>query len=92
MHGALSPLDGVGPTDLKLDLLAQRVAAQQLVEVIVATNANVDGDATALYIARLLRPTSVRVTRLASGMPIGGELEYLDQATVGLAIANRRDV
>ena len=91
LHGALAPLDGVGPDDLKLDDLARRVGAGGFTEVILATNADVEGDATALYVARLLRPTGVRVTRLASGIPLGGELEYIDQATLGRALVQRRE-
>jgi len=91
LHGALSPLDGVGPDDLKVDELVARVRAGGCSEVVLATNADVEGDATALYIARLLKPTGVRLTRLASGIPLGGELEYLDQATLGRALVNRRE-
>lgn len=89
LHGALAPLDGVGPDDLKLKSLLPRLRGVQ--EVILATNANVEGDATALYVAHLLRPLDVRVTRLAAGIPLGGELEYLDQGTLGRALAERRD-
>jgi recombination protein RecR len=92
LHGALAPLDGVGPDDLELDRLVERVAREATSEVILATNADVEGDATALYIAQLLRPARLRLTRLASGVPMGGELEYLDQATVGRALADRRPV
>lgn len=92
LHGALSPLDGIGPEELKLGLLLERVKRSSVSEVIIATNANVDGDATALYVARLLKPTGVRVTRLASGMPMGGELEYLDGATVSRALQHRREL
>jgi recombination protein RecR len=91
LHGALAPLDGVGPDDLGLDALAHRVQAGGFTEVILATNADVEGDATALYVARLLKPLGTRVTRLASGIPLGGELEYIDTATLGRAIAQRRD-
>lgn len=92
LHGALAPLDGVGPTELRLDTIPERVSSEGFREVIIATNADVEGDSTALYLAKLLRPSGVRVTRLASGVPMGGELEYLDQATVGRALAERRDV
>ena len=89
LHGALAPLDGVGPADLKLPELAARVAREGFREVILATNADVEGDATALYLARLLGASGVRLSRLASGVPLGGELEYLDQATIGRALSAR---
>jgi recombination protein RecR len=91
LHGAISPLDGVGPADLKLDDLLRRAQEGAFSEVILATNADVEGDATALYVARLLKPMGLRITRLASGIPLGGELEYLDQATLGRALAQRRE-
>jgi len=91
LHGSLAPLDGVGPDDLHLDELARRVAGGGFTEIILATNSDVEGDATALYVARLLKPQGVRVTRLASGIPLGGELEYVDQATLGRALAQRRE-
>lgn len=90
LHGALAPLDGVGPDDLKIKELLARLQDGTCQEVILATNANVEGDATALYLARLIKPLQVRVTRLASGVPLGGELEFLDQATLGRALADRR--
>jgi recombination protein RecR len=92
LHGALSPLDGVGPQDLKLATLAQRVRAAGSREVIVATGSTVEGDATALYIGQLLGGLGVRVTRLARGLPVGGSLEYLDEATLGRAFEGRADV
>lgn len=91
LHGSLAPLDGVGPDDLHLGELQRRVADGGFTEIILATNADVEGDATALYVARLLKPQGVRVTRLASGIPLGGELEYVDQATLGRALAQRRE-
>ena len=91
LHGSLAPLDGVGPDDLKLEDLKHRVDVGDFQEVILATNADVEGDATALYIARLLEGCKVQTTRLASGVPMGGELEYLDQATLGRARSERRD-
>lgn len=90
LHGALAPLDGIGPDDLKIKELLHRLHSTSCQEVILATNANVEGDATALYLARLIKPLQVRVTRLASGVPLGGELEFLDQATLGRALAERR--
>jgi recombination protein RecR len=91
LHGALAPLDGIGPEDLKLHLLEERVEAEGFREVIVGTNADVEGDATAFYLSRLLQPKGVKISRLASGIPMGGELEYLDQATLGRAMMERRD-
>lgn len=90
LHGALAPLDGVGPGDLKIAELMQRLKIGDIQELILATNANVEGDATAMYIASLVKPMGLTLTRLASGIPQGGELEYIDQATLGRAIAERR--
>lgn len=92
LHGALSPLDGLGPAELRLDALPTRVERDHIDEVILATNTDVDGDATALYVAQLLADAPVRVTRLASGVPIGGELEYLDAATLQRALVGRREL
>ena len=89
LHGALAPLDGVGPADLKLPELADRVVRGGYQDVILAMNADVEGDATALYLARLLGAGDVTLSRLASGVPLGGELEYLDQATIGRALTAR---
>jgi len=89
LHGALAPLDGVGPADLKLPELVERVGRDGYHEVILAMNADVEGDATALYLARLLAAAGVTLSRLASGVPLGGELEYLDQATIGRALTAR---
>ncbi|MDT8316581.1 MAG: recombination mediator RecR [bacterium] len=92
LHGVLSPLDGVGPDDLNLKRLVERVLGNDVREVIVATNPKVEGETTALYIARLLKPFDVKVTRLAQGLPMGGELEYFDEATVSRAIEGRREI
>lgn len=92
LHGVLSPLDGVGPDDLNLKHLVERVLDNDVTEVIVATNPKVEGETTALYISRLLKPFSVKVTRLAQGLPMGGELEYFDEATVSRAIEGRREI
>lgn len=91
LHGALAPLDGVGPEDLKLGALVERVKRDGFDEVILAMNADVEGDATALYLARILEATQARISRLASGIPMGGELEYLDHATLGRALLERRE-
>ena len=91
--GALSPLDGIGPEDLKVrELLARVDTATGTTEVILATNPNVEGEATALYLAKLLRPLGVRVTRIARGLPVGGDLEYADQVTLSKALEGRREM
>ena len=92
LHGLLSPLDGVGPDDLRIQPLLQRLGQGEIQEVILATSPSVEGDATALYLARLIKPLGVRVTRIASGVPIGGELEYADGVTLNRALESRRDV
>ena len=90
--GALSPLKGIGPQDIDVAGLVRRVKAGGIREVIVATNPNVEGEATALYIAQQLRATGVRVTRLAFGLPVGGDLEYADQVTMAKALEGRREI
>jgi recombination protein RecR len=90
--GALSPLDGIGPEDLKIRELLVRLDAGGVAEVILATNPNVEGEATALYLAKLLRPLGVRVTRIARGLPVGGDLEYADQVTLSKALEGRREI
>jgi recombination protein RecR len=90
--GALSPLDGIGPEDLKIRELLARLDAGGPAEVILATNPNVEGEATALYLAKLLRPLGVRVTRIARGLPVGGDLEYADQVTLSKALEGRREI
>ncbi len=93
LHGALAPLDGIGPDDLKVkELIARLNGSGKVSEVIIATNATVEGEATALYLARLLKPTGVKVSRLARGLPAGGDLEYSDSATLHSALSNRRDL
>lgn len=91
LHGSLSPLEGVGPDDLKVKELLSRVG-QGLREVIMATNPNVEGEATAMYIAKLLKPLGVKVTRIAHGLPMGGDLEYADEVTLSKALENRREM
>jgi recombination protein RecR len=90
--GALSPLQGIGPDDLKIKGLLSRVEAGQIEEIILATNPNVEGEATAIYLARLLKPLGVRVTRIAMGVPVGSDLEYADEITVQKAMEGRRAV
>ncbi len=90
LMGALSPLDGVGPENLKIRELLQRVQEDEIEEIIIATNPNVEGDATAIYISGLIKPLGIPVTRIASGLPAGGDLEYADSVTLSKALAGRR--
>ena len=92
LMGALSPLQGIGPDDLKIKELLARVASGEVEEVILATNPNVEGEATAIYLAKLLKPLGVRVTLIAMGVPVGSDLEYADEVTMHKAMAGRRDV
>ena len=92
LHGALSPLDGIGPQDLKIPQLTDRLRQGGIEEVLVATNFTVEGDATALYLARQMQTAGVRVTRLAYGIPMGSELEYIDDATINRSIEGRRNI
>lgn len=92
LHGALSPLDGVGVDDLRIKELLQRLADTQIKEVILATDPDVEGEATALYLARLLKATGIRVTRIARGLPMGGDIEFADEATLAGAVANRQEM
>ena len=92
LGGAISPIDGVGPDDLHIRELVQRLDAEGIEEVILATNPNVEGEATASYLSRLLQPLGVRVTRIASGLPVGGDLDYADEVTLGRAFSGRQDV
>jgi recombination protein RecR len=90
--GALSPLDGIGPDDLKVRELLARLERPGVEEVILATNPSVEGEATALYLARLLKPLGVRITRIARGLPVGGDLEYADEVTLAKALEGRREM
>lgn len=90
--GALSPLDGIGPKDLKIEELARRIKKDKIKEVIIATDSNTEGEATALYIIKLLKPLGAKVMRIASGIPVGADLEYADQATLMKAFEGRRQV
>ena len=89
LHGALSPLEGVGPDNLRIKELLARMQDGTVKEVIMATNPNVEGEATAMYIARLLKPLGIKVTRIAHGLPVGGDLEYADEVTLSRAMENR---
>jgi recombination protein RecR len=90
LGGAISPIDGVGPDDLRVRELVSRLAGGEVTEIILATDPNLEGEATATYLARLLKPMGVTVTRLASGLPVGGDLEYADEVTLGRAFEGRR--
>jgi recombination protein RecR len=93
LHGALAPLDGIGPDDIRIKELMARLSAEPPVaEVVIATNATVEGEATALYLARQIKPLSIKVTRLARGLPVGGDLEYSDAATLTSALSGRREI
>jgi recombination protein RecR len=92
LQGAIAPIEGVGPEQLRVKELMKRVEEEQVTEVILATNPNIEGEATAMYLARLLKPLGVRVTRPASGLPVGGDLEYADEVTLGRALEGRREV
>jgi recombination protein RecR len=89
LHGLLSPLEGIGPDDLRIADLLRRLAGGAITEVIIATSPSVEGEATAMYLARLIKPLGVKVSRIATGLPVGGELEYTDQATIARALAHR---
>ncbi|HEX4778687.1 MAG TPA: recombination mediator RecR [Acidimicrobiia bacterium] len=92
LQGAISPIEGIGPEQLRIRELLERIANEGVEEVILATNPNIEGEATAMYLARLLKPLGVRVTRIASGLPVGGDLEYADEVTLGRALEGRREV
>jgi recombination protein RecR len=92
LHGALNPIEGVGTDQLKVKELLARLEHEEVKEVILCTNPNLEGEATAMYIARLIRPLGLRVTRIASGLPVGGDLEYADELTLGRALEGRHDV
>ncbi|HNQ07044.1 MAG TPA: recombination mediator RecR [Tetrasphaera sp.] len=90
LGGAISPIDGIGPDQLRIAELMRRLGGDEITEVIIATDPNIEGEATAAYLARQLRPLGLRVTRLASGLPVGGDLEYADEVTLGRAFEGRR--
>lgn len=92
LHGSISPMDGIGPDDLKIKELVKRVAEGEIKEVIMANNPSIEGEATAMYISKLLKPFGVTVSRIAYGVPVGGELEYTDQITLAKAIEGRREI
>lgn len=92
LQGAISPIDGIGPERLRVRELIDRLAGDEITEVLIATNPNVEGETTALYLARLIKPLGIRVTRIASGLPVGGDLEFADEVTLGRALECRREM
>ena len=92
LHGALSPLEGIGPGDIRIKELLARLSGDTVKEIIMATNPNVEGEATAMYLAKLIKPLGITVTRIAHGLPIGGDLEYADEVTLAKAMENRREI
>ncbi|HHX93191.1 MAG TPA: recombination protein RecR [Clostridiales bacterium] len=92
LHGAISPMDGIGPEEINLKSLIIRLQENDVREVILATNPNIEGEATAMYIARLVKPSGIKVTRIAHGIPVGGDLEYTDEVTLSMAMEGRREL
>lgn len=93
LHGAISPMEGIGPEDINVSSLLTRLQEnEEITEVILATNPNIEGEATSMYLSRLLKPTGIRVTRLAHGLPVGGDLEYADEVTLSRAMEGRREL
>lgn len=92
LHGVISPVSGVGPNDIKIKELITRIGTDDVKELILATNPNVEGEATAMYISKLVKPFNVKTTRIAHGIPIGGDLEYTDEVTLAKAMENRREI
>jgi recombination protein RecR len=92
LQGAISPLEGIGPEQLRVRELLARIEPEEIGEIILCTNPNLEGEATAMYLARLIKPLGISVTRIASGMPVGGDLEYADELTLGRALEGRREV
>ena len=92
LHGAISPMLGVGPQDIKIKELLERLNSDDVEEIILATNPNVEGEATAMYINRLIKPLGIKVTRIANGVPVGGDLEYVDEVTLSRALEGGREM
>ena len=92
LHGAISPMLGIGPDDIRLKELMQRLQSEDIKEVIIATNSSLEGETTAMYISKLIKPTGIRVSRIASGVPVGGDLEYIDEVTLLRALEGRVDL
>jgi len=92
LHGSISPMDGIGPEDINVPQLIQRLKDSEVEEIILATNPNIEGEATAMYISRLVKPSGIRTTRIAHGLPVGGDLEYADEVTLAKSLEGRREV
>lgn len=92
LHGAISPIDGIGPEDIKVTELLKRLNDETVQELILATDPNIEGEATAMYIARLVKPAGIKTTRIAHGLPVGGDLEYADEVTLSKALEGRREL
>lgn len=92
LHGAISPIEGIGPEDLRIPELLQRLKDEKIEEVILATNPTIEGEATAIYLSRLLKPTGIKITRIAHGLPVGGDLDYADEVTLAKAMEGRREL
>lgn len=92
LHGAISPMEGIGPEQLRIKELLERLQSPELKEVIIATNSSIEGEATAMYLAKLIKPLAIKVTRLAQGIPVGGDIEYADEVTLSRAFAGRREM
>ena len=92
LHGAISPMEGIGPEDIKIKELLIRLQDKEVKEIIIATNPNIEGEATAMYISKLLKPLGVKATRIAHGIPVGGDLEYADEVTLAKALEGRREI
>lgn len=92
LHGAISPMDGIGPEDIKIKELLVRIQDKEVKEVIIATNPNIEGEATAMYISKILKPLGIKTTRIAHGIPVGGDLEYADEVTLAKALEGRREL
>ncbi|MFC0300117.1 recombination mediator RecR [Virgibacillus soli] len=92
LHGAISPMDGIGPEDINVPSLLNRLKDEEVKEIILATNPNIEGEATAMYISRLVKPSGIKTTRIAHGLPVGGDLEYADEVTLSKALEGRREL
>lgn len=92
LHGAISPMEGIGPDDIKVAELLHRLSNDEVEELIMATNPNIEGEATAMYLSKLVKPFGLKVTRIAHGLPVGGDLEYADEVTLSKALEGRREV
>jgi len=92
LHGAISPMEGIGPDEIRIAELLRRLSDERIQELILATNPNIEGEATAMYLSRLIKPFGIRVTRIAHGLPVGGDLEYADEVTLSKALEGRREI